>query len=140
MTEIKFRGKKYVNNGQWAFGDLVQGYDTKKFICDLYGMDGPVSENIVAYDVIPQTIGQYTGIDDKIGQEIYSGDIIEISHPHKNRRFVGIVERLDYGFGCKGFHFTHFDNPGDIFSEGTEYIKVIGNEYDHPKILGKIDE
>lgn len=78
---------------------------------------------------------QYTGLKDKNGVEIYEGDIVRITHPFKDREWVGEIEYDRYAFGGKGFYFTHFDTPGDLFSEGTDYIEVVGNIYENPDLL-----
>jgi len=78
---------------------------------------------------------QFTGLKDKNDKEIYEGDIIRIKHPHKDRTFIGVVEYIDYIFGCKDFYFPHFDIPWHIFSEGTECIEIIGNIYENPEKL-----
>jgi uncharacterized phage protein (TIGR01671 family) len=82
-------------------------------------------------------INQFIGLSDKKGREIFTDDIIKIEHPHKERSFIGQVKLIGHRFGCEGFGFTHFDDPSDIFCDGTSFIEVIGNIHEHPERLPK---
>lgn len=55
--EIKFRGKR-IDNGEWVYGDLLQPTE----ICDIYEIANCKSIDGTRYEVIPETIGQFTRI------------------------------------------------------------------------------
>lgn len=125
MREILFRGKD-VRTGYWKEGSLVRewlGVDMGYTIRDV-----PDRFNQIAFRSIvdPKTVGQYTGLTDKDDRKIFEGDIVNILAIDKNR-----VVRFDEGGFC-----LDAGSLRDYRCFGKMAIKVIGNIYDNPELLG----
>lgn len=68
---IKFRGKR-VGSGEWVYGFYVYRPDGKHLI---YWQPFEESSNNTYHEVIPETVGQFTGLKDKNEVDVYDGDV-----------------------------------------------------------------
>ena len=81
MREYKFRGKR-LDNGEWVYGyyfiserDIEDGFVWR----DIPQIQQRYGDHYQYFDVIPETIGQYTGLKDKNGTEIYEDDLVAVA-------------------------------------------------------------
>lgn len=131
MRGIKFRGKNY--GGIWLYGYLMPA--EKPVInkgCKYRISVSPQScagKDKMVYEVISDTIGQYTGLKDKKGKEIYEGDIMN----DPTTKMVGVVE---WNSVLCQFQLSWQNMPtaADIFFMVKCGSFVIGNIHDNPEI------
>lgn len=145
MREILFRGK--TDKGEWVQGDLLHpdlyenGYSIEDF----------TKEKNNCFDVIPVTIGQYTGLTDKNGTKVFEGDIIKSDNGRISAisvvqygkfeplMFYDLLEKYVrsrpkekmYGLFAKSIKGEEM-----LLSERSHLIEVIGNIHDNPELLG----
>lgn len=128
MREILFRGKR-TDNGEWVDGNLFVDEKNEKHEIIV----GYVNYRI-AWEVDPETIGQYTGLTDKNGKKIFEGDIVKDDW--------GKIYKVFYTFYSCAF-MVNCSNPPNEYEKGNYRlgrawcgtIKVIGNIHDNPELL-----
>lgn len=154
MREIKFRGKS-INTDEWIYGNLIhtishhdngmpemyfkQWEEEIYFIQPIMTIGDEMAELI---EVIPETVGQYTGLKDKNGKEIYEGDIIlyedwEMAYEGGgNDSFInkGIIEYVESNC-CFNATERQTVDLADVLYEGNEDLEVIGNIHDNPELI-----
>lgn len=137
MREIKFRGiTNEFSSPRWVYGDLIcDCTDEPRIMTDYHDCYDPVT-----WTVDPATVGQFTGLRDENGREIYDGDIIEVDGEfiaevvysggayelYTKKEPLGTLSDIAYEYSLS------------IFEDGVEKtFSVIGNIHDNPGLLEK---
>lgn len=128
MDKNTYRGKRK-DNGEWVQGSLLYDRENNEaFIAVSF-------EDRAAYlnEVIPETVGQCTGLKDKNGKAIFEGDVC------RNTRTKEIVSVKWHGT-MAGYVWSKRDKDGFLYSFGELFrahdkYEIIGNIHDNPEIL-----
>ena len=156
MRDIKFRGKE-IDTGKWVYGGLFKEPAPpqcfEKTLEDKYWIvypnprfmpDWNLPFDMVRTDVDKNTIGQYTGLHDKNGKEIYEGDIIEFSYDMFVGNFDTFVAKGKIVFEEGAFYVEVFENERTtedeaylLYSINLDTIEVIGNIYEDKELLNE---
>ena len=124
---IKFRGKD-IKTGEFVFGDLETRPREDFMVIHQYNDDGSYRSQV---KVFPETVGQFTGLLDKNGREIYEGDLFSL-----DGIMIMVVYEPENGYYCLRMSDSeHWMLPLD--RRFTEYYEVISDVYSHPELFEK---
>jgi len=145
MREIKFRGKNLYDvivrqedgddfteikaGRMWLYGGYAEidgkGYLFPEAKCHQANGDYWMDDDAPDIPIVDkETVGQYTGLKDKNGKEIWEGDIIECG---RNRYVCEFVEG--------GFEFRDLSDGGLILKAIVLHAHIIGNIHDNPELF-----
>ena len=148
MRTIKFRGKR-IDNGEWVCGSLFNGAaptDNKPYSIILtdekYDAEGHLPKDIAlgfhddeVFIIETNSVGQFTGLTDKNGNEIYEGDIV------KTKQFGKIHKEVNYA-GYDIFEIQYINAQFMFFNEQRQFYlhrntlcEIIGNIHDNPELI-----
>ena len=141
MREIKFRGKR-LDNGEWIYGSLLVSHfkDDKKeryFITQFSG------NYTFDHEVDPNTVGQFTGLRDKNGRDIWEGDIFKEDGSGIVRSVFRVPGGLAFEDNPVSFGYDHrapvypYSSIAEMQSVSwlSQCCEVIGNIHDDPELL-----
>lgn len=126
MRPIKFRGKSR-HTGKWFYGNL--------YVEDSFGRTRICTPGRSCLDIDPKTVGQFIGLYDKDGKEIYEGDILRFGNSPSDVCEVKWNESI--AAFCIRFY---FDDEISIrllgeWVECEKNIAIIGNIHDNPELM-----
>ena len=143
MKEYKFRGKE-VDTSKWVYGGLFKEPAPpqcfEKTLEDKYWIvypnprympDWNLPYEMVRTDIEKETIGQYTGLKDKNGKEIYEGDIVKVFTNKEWRIGKIIYEHSGFTIDVTNNKELEYGRTSIIES----LTEVVGNEFDNSELL-----
>lgn len=141
--EILFRGKRK-DNSEWVYG-----FYEETCTCIL---EPPMVAYCIRdiqqrlFEVIPETVGQYTGLDDKNGKKIFENDIVKVNERYKGLGEVDFLYKVDYIDRLAKYvynpllingKYDNNNNEVELYYYETNDIEVIGNIHDNLELSDK---
>lgn len=140
MREILFRGKR-VNNGEWVEGF----YSAEEYNLNTHSIEYipriQLIGKCVSLGVIPETVGQYTGLTDKNGVKIFEGDIVRYgtnTNRAENKEIHEVVFETRGGSRYFGIRISEIETWQFCLEVPAKLMEVIGNIHDNPELIENV--
>jgi uncharacterized phage protein (TIGR01671 family) len=152
MREIKFRGKRK-DTGEWVFGNYIKRnldgipqyyiYDNQWDETEIDGYcdddDAKIYLKDCFIEVIPETVGQFTGKQDRNSSDVFDGDIVK---PQTTKLYTPTKEEIGAVYWDEkeaGFMIHWLDDDSRLgISEFFRGVEIIGNIHDNPELLEEV--
>ena len=129
---IKFRGKSIYGDG-WLLGSLIKIEEDRYAVIPNLN-DIEIGKSIGMYEVYPETVGQFTGLLDKDGKEIYEWDILHtITFGFNPEEYTAIILYRNCSFQLSNGRNLFYFGQSDLTK--MDDTIVIGNIYDNPDLI-----
>ena len=146
MREILFKAKR-ADNGEWIEGYFIKRVHNEGQVTNQAKIEWQVVEEYyiyeevkeAPYEIIPETLGQFTGLYDKNGKRIWENDIIFDTYYKK----LGVVKfgMGTFDSGIYRYYGWHYESEGSVdhhelykYDELVDF-EVLGNRFDNPELL-----
>lgn len=130
MREILYRGKgdTRFNSGGWVYGVPIKDYEGDWQLCT----------DCTKITVLPETIGEYTGLTDKNGKKIFEGDILSVTNDDPDYDYITKVffdcNTLCVDVQGQDYDYTAIGFANEIWNDECDQVEIIGNIHDNPEL------
>lgn len=138
MINALYRGKR-IDNGEWVYGNIVLTEYKAYILPDIadftYGDNGNRIRIGCFVEVIPETVGQWTGMNDKNCIKIFEGDIIECDFYNAMVKIEHRKHLIIFENGAFAIQWRIGNDKYSNYLHETWGRRIIGNFYDNPELL-----
>lgn len=135
LGNIKFRGKKkctdYYQDRIWQAGEWLYGYYYRYLDIDRIMLPRE-GQGQISFDIMPETLGRFTGAKDVNGKDIYEGDIVRCNDWFNSEVF--------YNDELCAFVVDNQEKQMLNLLHDFNNVVVIGNKFDNPELLPPDEE
>lgn len=139
---IKFRGKS-LQTGEWFYGYLQQYQERHAKILCICAISISTWKDALLYEIYPETVGQFTGLLDRNGKEIWEGDIFKEDNSGIVRSVFRVPGGLAFEDNPVSFGYDHrvplypYSSIAEMQNVSwlSQCCEVIGNIHDNPELL-----